>query len=396
MSHAVSRRVVLSLIVAAGLQAGCRQTTATASSPQARTAPVPEVPGADQALTDVARVLAGLPPTPAGRLAPIAAKPEWQAWRREFDTQWTEATRDRFTHMATWRDRELEPVVGTCSTLMYPFSGPDILNAWLLFPDCERYILFGLEQPGSLPRLDQLSADRLARLLDETRHALNNLLAKNYFITRQMLEDTAADELHGTLPLMAVLLVRMDAQLLSAREMEIGEDGRLRPRTQPPTDHQVAAALELVFARPAHSPQTLIYFRAQAEDAAISHRPGVLPFIERQAPFATFLKSASYLLHTADFSVMRDVLLKHSRLVLEDDSGIPLRYLRRPEWTVTLYGKYSKPVKDFNYGFQPDMAKAYSDERSVKPLTFSFGYHWTEGSASVILAVRSAPAPAQQ
>jgi hypothetical protein len=351
---------------------------------------------ADHDLTDAARLLAGLPPSAAGHLAAVAAKPEWQTWRQEFNTQWTSATRERFAQMAEWRDRELTRAAGPCSTLMYPFSGPDILNAWLMFPDCERYVLFGLEQPGSLPHLERLPDDRLARLLDETRHALNNLLARNYFITRQMLEDTAAEELRGTLPLMAILLVRMDAELISARDMEIAEDGHLRPRTAPTRERRSAPAIELVFARPGRAPQTLVYFRAQAENAAIDRRPGVRPFLEQSAPFTTFLKSASYLLHGPEFSILRDVLLRRSRMILEDDSGIPLRFLKPPEWSVTLYGKYSKPVKDFNYGYQPDMEKAYAAGPNVKPLTFSFGYHWADGAASILLAVRSAAPSSHQ
>jgi hypothetical protein len=278
---------------------------------------------------------------------------------------------------------------------MYPFSGPDILNAWLLFPDCERYVLFGLEQPGSLPSLEHLSAERLGRLLEETRHALNNLLQRNYFITRNMLRDTSAEELKGTLPLMAVFLVRLDAQLISVRDMEVAEDGQLRPRGPASSEHPAARAVEIVFARPGHPAQTVVYFRAQAEDAAIDSRPGVRTFLERHAPFVTFLKSASYLLHTSEFSRMRNLLLKRSRLILEDDSGIPLRFLKSPEWSITLYGKYSKPVKDFNYGFQPDLEKAFASDPNVKPLPFSFGYHWADGAASVLLAVRST-APSTQ
>lgn len=340
-------------------------------------------------LTDTARVLAGLTPDPASPLARVASRPEWQAWQREFDIQWTQATRERFAQMAAWRDRELAPATGSCDTLMYPFSGPDILNALILFPDCKRFILFGLEPVGSLPVLEHLSAERLTRLLEETRHALNDLLARNYFITSHMLQDTSAQELHGTLPLMALSLVRMNARLLSVRDMEIAEDGQLRPRTPATKDRRAASAMEIVFERPDHPQQTVVYFRAQAEDKAINRRPGVLPFLEHQAPFATFLKSASYLLHGSDFSIVRNLLLQDSRLILEDDSGIPLRYLKAPEWTVSFFGKYEKPIKDFNYGYQPDMAKVYSDPRAVKPLTFSFGYHWADGEASVLLAVRN-------
>lgn len=385
--------LVLALSVVGSL--GCEPTTVAArrkAPPAKRQAAI--APTTSDALTDTARMLAGLPPDQSGPLAAVAARPEWQAWQKEFGSQWTQATRERFAQMIAWRDRELAPATGTCGTLMYPFSGPDILNAIVLFPDCQRYILFGLEQLGALPALDQLPAERLTRLLEETRHALNDLLSRNYFITSHMMVDTAQAELRGTLPLMAVSLVRLDARLISVREMEIAEDGQLRPRTPPVKDRPVASALELVFQRPGHQRQTVVYFRAPAEDKAISKRPGVARFLEQQAPFATFLKSASYLLHTSDFTIVRKLLLQNSRLVLEDDSGIPLRYLKAPEWKVTFYGKYVKPIKDFNYGYQNDMAAAYADPKAVKPLTFSFGYHWSDGSASVLLAVRNPSSPA--
>jgi hypothetical protein len=392
-----SHLILLLLLCAFTIQSGCRPASARAATRQApvAAATAPVVPGADQNLTDAARLLAGLQPSPAGHYAALSAQPEWRAWQKEFDGQWTQATKDRFVQMAAWRDRELKPAVGACSTLMYPFSGPDILNAVLLFPDCERYVLFGLEQTGSMPALNQLPPERLSKLLDETRHSLNELLQRNYFITSHMLQDLAARELHGTLPLMAMFLVRMDAQLISAREMELAEDGTLRPRTPPSPEKRVASALEVVFARPGHAPQTVVYFRGDVQDSALKNRPGVLPYLQHQGSFATFLKSASYLLHDQKFGAVRSVLLKQSRLILTDDSGMPLHFMKAPDWAVTLYGKYSKPVKDFNYGYQPDMAKAFADERAVKPLTFSFGYHWEAGAASVVLAVRST-APAVQ
>ncbi|HEY3380712.1 MAG TPA: hypothetical protein VGK32_03030 [Vicinamibacterales bacterium] len=385
-------RLLLVLLVTSSsiASAACRQ------QPQAATAstavPAQSEPAHDRGLTDTARLLAGLAPDAAGRLAPVAARPEWQAWQSEFDAEWTKATRERFVQMTEWRNRELNAAqTRACATLMYPFSGPDILNAWLLFPDCQRYVLFGLEQPGSLPPLDRLTAERSATLLDETRHAMNDLLARNYFITRHMLKDTAAPELHGTLPLMAIFLVRLDARIVSVRDVEIAEDGQLRDRSAAVREHKAAPAVEVAFVRPGHQPQSLVYFRAQAEDRAISQRPGVVPFLRNQAPFATFLKSASYLLHGTQFTSVRQLLLTHSTLILEDDSGIPLRFLKPADWQVTLYGRYQKPVKDFNYGYQSDLARAYAVERGVKPLTFSFGYHWEAGSAAVLLAVRRTP-----
>jgi hypothetical protein len=389
------RPLVLALaFCAVGAPFGFGQA-ATAEAPH-RPGSVVHLPAVDQAVTDTARVLAGLAPSPSSRLAAVAARPEWQEWQREFDNKWTQATTDRFAKIATWRNHELAAATLGCGTLMYPFAGPDILNALLFFPDCKRYVMFGLEQTGSLPPIDQLPPERLALLLDETRHALNDLLERNYFITSHMMQDTAAQELRGTLPLMAVILVRMQAQIISVRELEIDDAGQLVPRLPATKERRPVNALELVFARPDHDPQTVVYFRAQAEDVAIKRRPGVLAFLKQDAPYPTFLKSASYLLHGNDFSVVRQIVLAHSRLVLEDDSGVPLRFFKAPDWTVTFYGKYDKPVKDFNYGFQEDMAKIYADGKAVKPLPFSFGYHWKDGASSVLLAISHPPAPAQK
>jgi hypothetical protein len=393
-----SRFVLLALSACVSLPSlACRQTSAEAPPPTPAPAQQADATAYDPRLTDAARLLAGLPPeSSGGPLAATAEQPEWRAWQKEFDAQWTAASRDRFSLMAAWRDRELSPLTGPCETLMYPFAGPDILNAVLLFPGCRRYILFGLEPTGTLPALDQLPPERLARLLDETRHAMNDLLQRNYFITSHMLEDTAAKELHGTLPLIAAALVRLDARIVRIREMEIDEGGRLRDRTPPAPTKKAAPALEVVFVRPGGEPQTVVYFRAQVEDKMIGQRPGVVPFLEQPGTFPTFLKSASYLLHGAEFSVVRNLLLARSRLILEDDSGIPLRFLKPPDWTVTLYGKYQKPVKDFNYGYQDDLAKAYATDKGVRPLAFSFGYHWKGEGAAVLLAVRGAtPAAAQ-
>jgi hypothetical protein len=352
------------------ITATCQQQTARAVTLTALPTAPQHPPAYDRGLTDAARVLAG--------------QPAWQEWKREFDADWTRATSERFNRMRTWRDEQLSPQAGPCGTLMYPFSGPDILNAYLLFPDCRTYVLFGLEHPGTLPALDHLSPGVVSELLAHIRHALGDLLARNYFITRHMMTDVESSDLHGNFPLMAVFLARLDTRIVSARALEIGRDGELGA----PVDRPAVPALEVVFIRDGYAPQTLVYFRAQAEDQALRNHPGVVRYLERQAPFVTFLKSASYLLHTPQFSVVRDLLLARSRLILQDDSGVPYRFFPAPEWNVELYGRYQRPVKEFNYGFQPDLAKAYAVQSAVKPLTFSFGYHWETGSSTVMLAKR--------
>ena len=100
-----------------------------------------------------------------------------------------------------------------------------------------------------------------------------------------------------------------------------------------------------------------------------------------------FTKAASYCLHGENFSIFRDICLD-SKAVLEDDTGIPYRFFKPEEWTVTLYGKYTKPIKDFTYGFQTDLNKAFLVPNNVKPLPYAIGYHWSDSYSSLILAIR--------
>ncbi len=101
----------------------------------------------------------------------------------------------------------------------------------------------------------------------------------------------------------------------------------------------------------------------------------------------TFTKAASYCMHGGDFSIIRGVCLR-AKAVLEDDTGIPYRFFKQDEWEVSLYGRYTKPVKDFHYGFQKDLDSAYRSGKNVKPLPYSIGYHWRDGFSSFILAIR--------
>jgi hypothetical protein len=82
------------------------------------------------------------------------------------------------------------------------------------------------------------------------------------------------------------------------------------------------------------------------------------------------------------------VILSKSKSILEDDTGIPYKYLPGDKWNVSLYGVYENPVKDFSGVFQADLLKAYQDTMHNKPkkLPFSLGYHWGSNKQNLIKA----------
>jgi hypothetical protein len=90
--------------------------------------------------------------------------------------------------------------------------------------------------------------------------------------------------------------------------------------------------------------------------------------------------------HSDEFSQVRRFLLEQSTLIVQDDSGIPLRHFD-DQWAVRFFGNYTGPIEIFAKHYQPDLRAAY--ERShPAPLGFAFGYHWQPERGVLMLAVR--------
>ena len=63
----------------------------------------------------------------------------------------------------------------------------------------------------------------------------------------------------------------------------------------------------------------------------------------------TFVKSASYLMHYRSFNMIREIVLEKSISLFQDDTGIPFKYMKNRDLNVQCFGKYVKPIKDFEH-----------------------------------------------
>jgi hypothetical protein len=86
-------------------------------------------------------------------------------------------------------------------------------------------------------------------------------------------------------------------------------------------------------------------------------------------------------MHGEGFAGVRNFLLDHSRFIIQDDSGIPLRSFAK-SWTVDCYGRYVPHAEMFGKYHQPDLAAIYAKELPPSALGFAFGYHWRRIAAS--------------
>lgn len=357
-------------------------------------AALPSAPSATQDdPTVVAQVLAGIEPAAGdARIARLVASAEWRAHRDWVQSRWAQV-QARLDSMSRWRETSLPLTDGERRTLVYPFSGPDFLNASALFPDHGHYVFFSLEKPGALPNVAALSERQQARLLEDVRVALQDIFERNYFITDYMTRQLSTPYMTGTVPVMAVMMALTGHRIVSIESADpFPELTReySRPDAQPRPRKPLRGA-RITFARaddPAGRLRTLEYYSLDATDRALRFYPDFLDYVGRRQPATGFLKSASYLLHDEQFSRTREMLLKRTDVVVQDDTGIPYRHLAAAGWGVKLYGVYTLPIKPLEYGKQPDLEAAFRSAGPLPALDFPFGYRGRDGRSTLLLARR--------
>ena len=88
-------------------------------------------------------------------------------------------------------------------------------------------------------------------------------------------------------------------------------------------------------------------------------------------------------------SNMKDMILKNSDYIIQDDTGMPYKnFIEKNEWHTKLYGQYARPVSDFKWlTKQQPLEDAFKkDSANVGKLPFHLGYHWGSKKDVIIYA----------
>ena len=268
----------------------------------------------------------------------------------------------------TLMSRDMTDLRDSCDFVFYPFSGPDFLYPITLFPDADYYFLAGLEPTGTIDTTMNAEENYFKKYTS----SLNVYLQCSFFRTLSMHNDFDSEEIDGILPVISMLMAHRDCKIISSRFLDIAEDGTLVDTTG--GKKPFLAEIKFFQSKSPRHEQTLYYMSANLHDR--SYKESFTAFLDATLPkhhVVTYLKAASYLMHKPYFSRVRDAILGHSMAILEDDSGIPYRFLK--DWNVSLYGTYMKPLKLFGkYVYQTDLMERYETD-SVRPLNFRIGYN---------------------
>ena len=314
-------------------------------------------------IDDTAKFLAGMPVS--GPLEPLTRDAGWLDHARNMDSAWFKKDSLQIRPIRGWMLANAPETYTSASTVFYMFGGPDFLYANLFFPQAKTYILAGLEPVGQVPDLSRMDPAALRTDLNAMRGSMHTVLQTHYFITKDMRAELTRPNLGGTVPILYVFLARLNCTILDTTYV-----------TSP------APGVKITFTRDG-GPQTLYYFKTDLSG-------GKSPFLKwcaAQGPGNSLLKAASYLMHTGGFTGVRDFLLQNSRVIIQDDSGIPLKAFPK-SWAVDCYGRFVPHAEMFGKYDQPELAAIYNRQPPPPELGFAFGYHWQKDRGLLMLARR--------
>ncbi|MBN8701682.1 MAG: hypothetical protein J0M08_01330 [Bacteroidetes bacterium] len=310
---------------------------------------------------------------------------QWYTYANKMNASWLRYDSLHTLPMTLWRNKEL--VYDSTHFLFYPFAGADILNAYTLFPDADKYILIGLEPIGSLPDTSVFSnASKFNAYTSAVNASLYAILNFSFFRTISMASDFHQKELNGTVHLLVLFLKRMNLQLVSFNYVAIDANGNEKSFLDY-TSLQLDSALNkgcVIKFTDGKEIKQVYYFSVDLSDDKLNRNQGLFTYLAKEGSFNTYLKSASYLMHKTYFSKIRNFILANTSQIVQDDSGIPYRFIDSTKWDVQLYGTYSGPIPMFGGSYQPDFVAAYKAKASlVKPLPFGIGYKYKLGESNL-------------
>lgn len=305
-----------------------------------------------------ARWVAGIDP-----LKSFDPSAEWRAYAKTEGERWL-ATAPRIKAMEDWSAKELTTIPAD-RPVVYPFAGPDALHAISLFgAKAKRLFLIGLEPVGTLPDASRAPAAGTFTRLGAAQSDLHRL---GFFRTQEMASDFSRE---GVIAAIVGTIVRLGGRI-----------GNVQTASSPPS-------VRIDWTNKAGDARRLDYVQVDLSNAGLKAQTQLVADIHALAPYVTFVKAAMYLLGEARFSYLRQTLLDESAVVLQDDTGVPLRHFDA-RWAMRFYGAYEAPPPAYDDRAEAALKDAL-EHRSVAALPFGFGYHVQPAKACLVVATRTA------
>lgn len=326
---------------------------------------------------DIARFIAGMPLSDSSALLEYTQKAEWKSYAADMDKNWAQFQKEKIDVMKPWIDKELSEINRNSKTVFYPFSGPDFAYVQTFLPNAETYYLVALEPVGIIPDITKIG-NSMTSFFSALNTAVRDNLNLSFFITKSMKVQMNNDQIQGTLPVLLFFMARMNMYIQNICPATISKDGKLivsGADEMQKVDKKFTNGVEISFIKPGENKITKLYYLSVSiRNDGFAAMPEAETYLNSlPSDMTTFIKSCSYCVHEEKYDKIRNIILAHSSCLIQDDSGVPFRFLTAEKWAYKVYGRYTRPISAFSMHYQADLEKAIPQDNPR--LGFRFGYN---------------------
>lgn len=335
---------------------------------------------------DVARFVSGVALRPDSPLQGLVGQPaviKHYQKTQEMSTKWEDS---RLVKIREWSKKEIHPRISRPGVMKYMFGGPDLVHAATMFPGVAEYVLVGLEPLGTLPNFPSMDTPTLDAYLGQLNYTLRSISKRSFFITKEMREDFGKLGVDGVYPVLLYFANLTGHEVLDGHYVKLSTNGQPVECSAGEADG-IRLGLRLVDASPsAPSTITAYYFKTDLSNGGFRAGSPFFHFLKARSGGVAYLKAASFLMHTGDFTNIRNFLVGETDYILQDASGIPADFLAQ-YFDVTYYGNYVGPIDMFSEYDQPFLHQVYRSG-AAKPLPFGTGYRMRDEDAIQLFGIK--------
>ena len=314
----------------------------------------------------------------------IEQREHWKMHAAKTDLRWRLLMQTLGTPIATWvNDKKYIPS-NAPKTLLYPFSGGDFFYANLFYPNRDTVIMIGLEPVGTRFEDSALEPKQMEDYLTVLDRCMFYPHRLGFFRTLSMDDDFSHELMNGTLHTFLFYLARNGFGIHYIEYFSLDQNGNqiaVEPGAEP-------KGIKIGYSgKGDKSVKQLVYISQDISNAGNKKAPGVINYLKQRGSVVTFLKAASYLMYKDYFSDIAGVVTGQSKIILQDDSGMPMLAMKSAGFDTELLGEYSKTIHLFENYFQKYMRDEYLAKKPAK-LPFTIGYNAEFGECNLQLGTK--------
>ncbi|MFN3605471.1 MAG: hypothetical protein ACK4UJ_12255 [Leptonema sp. (in: bacteria)] len=303
--------------------------------------------------------------TENGRIIEISQK----SWYKQYTLKINDSIKNfdkRKEQIIQWHKENLKEVYQV-KHAFYLLSGGDFFYFRLFYPEAENYFMFAMEKDGEFPEIDKIEENQLRENLFAIEKVIHNLSYNTYLFSKTMNQFLNQDKLysiHGTLPIIIFFIGYFNGQIVDVKKECFEFSNRLC----------LTPGYSIQYIEENNKIKTVYYYSKKLVPQDANPNSSLDSLLNRYTNKGLFLKASIYLLHYQGYSKFAEYLLKNFQYIIQEDSGIPYRFIKQYGFKVQFYGRYIDTPKLTGQisPFQKDLNIDFS--KDAKPLPFHFGY----------------------